>query len=489
MNFKAAFIVFLFLVTLAVGLLFLSLELIALCIFIFLIIVADYSINLKHFDISIERKIVDPVKKRYYMGEDIEISTKILLKQFKGHIIEVIEPLDSRLMKDGVKIIENNGGFDEKSLNDSADDSLLKVEIDNEYSEIHSFFYLKNSRKKLEKFNKNKSLKNNRYNFKENNKKSVIFKYNYTINIKRGYYEFDPVEVRFYGIFNIFYRTIFVKSPLQLVVYPEEPGLFTLPMRSRKFLIYSGVIPSKRAGTGTDFFDIKEYSQGDKLSSINWKHNAKFTDSLFVNTFEQQNNTDISIILDTRSSAYDFRYKEEILDSAINAAYSIAKFGIFTQNRVSFFRFGSFFQYVPPAYGKFQLEKIASVLAYTQVSDISDFWELDALPKELLPPSSLIFLITPLCEEDLPHILKFIKKKFHMIIIGLDVALYEYLMISEEEKKVLLKAHLLEETRRKYLLKAVNRTYAQVLNWDCITNFTSIIKQNRDLFINMIKRY
>lgn len=489
MNFKAVFIVFLFFSTLAIGLLFFNFEIITLSIFIFMIIVVDYSVNFIRFHVSIERKIVDPVKKRYYKDEIVEISTKILVDCTRSCILQVIEPIDPKLMKRGVKIINGKGKFDRELKNNLTDESLLKIETDDDYSEIHSFFYLKNSKKKSEKQSKSKSIKNNPENFKKNNIKNVIFNYNYTINIKRGNFEFEPIEVKIYGIFNIFYRTVFVESPLQLVVYPAEPGLFTLPMRSRKFLIYSGVIPSKRAGTGTDFFDIKEYSQGDKLSSINWKHNAKFTDKLFVNTFEQQNNTDICIILDSRSSAYDFRYKEEILDSAIDAAYSLAKFGIFTQNRVSFFRFGSFFQYVPPAYGKHQLEKIASVLAYTQVSDFKDFWELDSLPKELLPTSSLIFLITPLIEEDLPHILKFIKRKFRMVIIGLNVELYEYLMISDEENKLLLKAHLLEQIRRKYLLKAVNRTSAQALDWDCITNFTSFIKQNRDLFINMIKRY
>ncbi|HQQ20071.1 MAG TPA: hypothetical protein PK520_08270, partial [Exilispira sp.] len=97
MNFKAVFIVFLFFSTLAIGLLFFNFEIITLSIFIFMIIVVDYSVNFIRFHVSIERKIVDPVKKRYYKDEIIEISTTILVDCTRSCILQVIEPIDPKL--------------------------------------------------------------------------------------------------------------------------------------------------------------------------------------------------------------------------------------------------------------------------------------------------------------------------------------------------------------------------------------------------------
>ncbi|MEJ5274153.1 MAG: DUF58 domain-containing protein, partial [Spirochaetota bacterium] len=303
------------------------------------------------------------------------------------------------------------------------------------------------------------------------------FIYSYKIIVKRGLYNLDPIKVKIYSPLFISSKEIDVNANLSFYAVPDETIDINLPIRSKKLLVYAGMIPSKKAGVGLNFYDVRQYYEGDKLNTINWKHSAK-NESLYVNEFERESNTDVAIIVDCRNNPNTYSISDEIFEKAIEAAYSIAKSMLRAQNRVSFLQFGSFFNYIKAGYGKIQLEKITQALSRLKISDQEDFWELDNIPQSIIPSESLVFLITPFSEDDLGHIIRFHQKKYRFVIIALDIIEYLYNRMDEKEKEAYKKAYMLASTIRKMTIETAKKAGAIVLNYNCIEPFGQFISEN-----------
>ncbi len=303
------------------------------------------------------------------------------------------------------------------------------------------------------------------------------FIYSYKIIVKRGLYNLEPIKVKLYSPLFISSKEIEVDANLSFYAVPDETIDINLPIRSKKLLVYTGMIPSKKAGVGLNFYDVRQYYEGDKLNTINWKHSAK-NESLYVNEFERESNTDVAIIVDCRNNPNTYSISDEIFEKAIEAAYCIAKSMLKAQNRVSFLQFGSFFNYIKAGYGKIQLEKITQALSRLKISDQEDFWELDNIPQSIIPSESLVFLITPFSEDDLAHIIRFHQKKYRFVIIALDIIEYLYNKMDEKEKEVYKKAYMLASTIRKMTIETAKKAGAIVLNYNCIQPFGQFISEN-----------
>jgi len=360
---------------------------------------------------------------------------------------------------------------------------LITVEIEIKFKRKFFFNLLEIIPKALAESN-NISIIKNKYLFIPD--KSMKFNYSYNLKLKRGSYEFEPIQMEVFSLFALSKKTYSLAAPLNFFVLPSEAVDIELPIKSKKLSIYAGNIPSQKAGLGLNFLDVRKYYEGDKLNQINWKHSAR-NDELYVNEFERESNTDVSIIIDCRNNE-NYSTSPQIFEKGIDAAYSIAKSMLRAQNRVSLLEFGSFFNYLRPAYGKIQLERISLALANIKISEQKDFWELDAIPQEIIPSQSLVFLITPLSDEDIPHIIKFHQKKYRFVIIALDIAEYLYKISREEEKLKLKNAYLLAKSLRMITIETAKKAGAIVLNYDCITPFNEFIKDNLEYLKQLTRK-
>ncbi len=458
-----------FVLFLAIPLVTLNSDFIAISIFCFILFIIDY------FRFSFLSNIKIEARRQILLKENNE-KIKIKNNRFNNNQIAIIETYIE---------IESDFPFFFKVQQDIPSE-LKTTSSMKSYDNIiiNSFFY---------NISKNKKSigKKNKFNDSNNSPNAIINKKNfmvsYEIKMKRGYYELDNIELKIFSPLFLNSKTIEIPAKLEFYSVPDEPIDIDLPIKSKKLSIYAGMIPAKKAGVGLNFFDVRKYYEGDRLNSINWKHSAR-TNQLYVNEFERESNTDVSIIIDCRNNYNTYSGYEEIFEKGIDAAYSIAKSMLKSQNRVSLLQFGSFFNYVRPEYGKVQLERIVQVLSRLKLSDTQDFWELDNIPISIIPSESLVFLITPLEDEDIPHIIRFHQKKYRFVIIALDIVEYTYKNYDDERKERYKKAYLLASSLRKATIELARKTGAVVLNYDCIQPFYQFIKENMFYLKELTKR-
>lgn len=462
-RFSTFFLLILFIIFLTISLLTFNSDFIALCIFCFAIFILDffYCYFFDNIEIECLRKIYliendekhEQRNNRFVDNQIAEINTRIIIKSKRRFYFKVYEKLPSNL-----KVIADQ--FNDTNKTDA-------FCIDDDGIETGFFNEIYNSKKRSSSF----SIGN------LNSIEIFSFNFSYKIKIKRGFYELNTIGIEIFGPFFILSKKLKVEAPIKFYATPDQTIDINLPIRSKKLLIYTGMIPSKKAGTGLNFFGVRQYIETDRLNSINWKHFAK-TNQLYVNEFERESNTDASIIVDCRNKLNIYMDYEQIFEKGIEAAYCIAKSLLKLHNRVSLLEFGSFFNYVRPGYGKIQLEMITQVLSRIKINVQQDFWELDNIPSSLLPAESLIFLITPLFEDDIPHIIRFHKKKYRFVIIALDFVEYLYLKFDESKREKYKKSYLLQSSLRKITIETAKKAGAIVLNYNCIEPFGQFIREN-----------
>lgn len=174
------------------------------------------------------------------------------------------------------------------------------------------------------------------------------------------------------------------------VVYPN-PEHFRQPVRPFNTQVYSGNYPSRVGGEGIEFSDTKPFAPGVPVSRINWRITAR-TRTLHVNEFVQERNADIVLLLDAYS---DFGASPHgCVDYVARCAASLAQHFLVHKNRVGCVELGYFFKWVLPATGMRQWYRILEHLTDLEVRTRHVTYEIDSVPRRLLPTRALVLAIT-----------------------------------------------------------------------------------------------
>lgn len=116
----------------------------------------------------------------------------------------------------------------------------------------------------------------------------------------RGVYHLPPVEVRTSDPFRLIEEDLEVESSsLSLIVTPRAEAPREPLGRPRHTTPRPGEFLSSNAGTGSEFYSIRDYQPSDPLRLVNWKASAQ-QDELMVNEFHDERVTQTVAILDHR---------------------------------------------------------------------------------------------------------------------------------------------------------------------------------------------
>jgi len=303
----------------------------------------------------------------------------------------------------------------------------------------------------------------------------------YTIRGSRGYYAFSPVSVKAHDPLGLVSRAQTFAAPAgRLFILPPVLRLKYVAIRPRRTRVYSGLVPARVGGTGTDFFGVREYQAGDPPHWINWHASARHPETLFSNEFEQERVTDIGIVLDGRQRANLFG-RQSIFEHSTLAAAALADAFLSQGNRVSLLVYGRFLQWTLPGYGKVQRERILRALALAEIGDSQAFADLDNIPTRLFPAHSQVVLISPLLHgaspllrdeiDDVAVLIRLRARGYQVMVISPDpVAFEESEIRADPLQKVRLPdvrlAVRVVRIERTLMLQHLRRAGVQVINWD-----------------------
>ena len=287
----------------------------------------------------------------------------------------------------------------------------------------------------------------------------------YQIRGPRGSYQFSNIHCLVREAFGLIKRELHVQEPSRLSILPKVWSLRPIQIRPRRTRGFAGPIPSNKAGSGTDFFGVREYHTGDPRRWINWRISARYPNRLFSNEFEKERIADVGLILDARQRTNINAADESLFEHAIRATAALASAFLKEGNRVGLLIYGRGLERTHPGYGKQQRQSILQSLSHAQVGDSLVFDNLDYLPTRFFPSESQIVLVSPLCQDDPPVLTRIRARGYSVLVISPDPVDFEARIIKAREGNFVGTARDLAELERGLWIKTLRRVGIPVVNW------------------------
>lgn len=217
--------------------------------------------------------------------------------------------------------------------------------------------------------------------------------YSLALRVK-GRHVLGPVRLRSRDLSTFFIHETIAGDSVPILVSPgkEKLGRATVPIyRTRPWW---GQIPARAPGLGTEFWSIRSYASGDERRRINWKASARL-DDLLSNEFEGERSGDFILVLDAREEAAAGTAYENAIEMGVRAAVSLAEHLLEGRNRVGLITMRAVLDWVYPAFGRRQLNRIVESLVHVRPGGQ---WRLKHLPWILgrfFPSGSHLIIISP----------------------------------------------------------------------------------------------
>jgi len=306
-------------------------------------------------------------------------------------------------------------------------------------------------------------------------KKGASYSWTYTVNAPRGSYQLDTVNVEALDHFGIRPSKQKVGARCELFVFPPLTRLNYITIRTRRTRVYSGTIPARVGGPGTEFFGLREYQPGDPPRWINWRASAHYGDDLFANEFQQERVADVDIVLDGREKTNRFRNGRSLFEHSVLAAASLADAFLTQGNRVGLLAYGRYLNWTLPGYGKVQRERVLQALANARVGDSLVFDGLNHIPVRFFPAHSQVVLVSPLDAGDFDVLVQLCARGYQVMVISPDPVSFELSYLQDKPSVAL--AGRVVQMERNLLLRKLRGAGVQILDWNVAHPFDQVIKR------------
>lgn len=220
---------------------------------------------------------------------------------------------------------------------------------------------------------------------------------------ERGLYSLGPVYARAEDLAGLRFVEESFEDTEIVAAFPSMQYISTTEVRPRRVGPWPGLVPSRKAGVGTEFYSLRPYVPGDELRRINWKSSARLG-RLITNEFEGELVTDVAIVLDTTGSAGVFGF--DFIEYSISATASLASLMLRQGNRVGLLVHGKHRAWIPPGFGKRHLLRLLYQLAVVGPGRglLPMAYVLESLAPVMLPARSQVIFISPMIEEEMAEI-------------------------------------------------------------------------------------
>ncbi len=181
---------------------------------------------------------------------------------------------------------------------------------------------------------------------------------------RRGHYRIRDAELRTTDLMGVFEFAVKVpNTDIDVVVWPR-----VLPVRNLDWLGEEAAlaetrpVSSHRRGSGTEFYGVRPYVEGDELRRVHWPSTARHGE-LTVVQFEHSFSGAVSIIVDLRKGRHEGDGKSSTLEWSACFAATLASAALRSGRRVRLFAHGGKDCTVAPREGVAELEPILDALA------------------------------------------------------------------------------------------------------------------------------
>lgn len=284
----------------------------------------------------------------------------------------------------------------------------------------------------------------------------------YTVRPPRGNYYFQDVLVTVGDHLGVLRERTLLPARMRVLALPEVMRLRSVAIRPPRTHGHFGPIPSRQAGSGVDFYGLRDYQPGDPRRWINWRASARLEQHIFVNQFEQERIADVGIILDARQQSNILLPDgSSLFEYSVQAAGSLSEAFLEDGNRVGLLIYGFGVERTFPGYGKVQQERILRSLGAARTGHNFALESLGYLPTRFFPSGSQIVMVSPLLTTDVPAFTQLRACGYEVLVVSPDPVEYEARWMGVEGST----AFRIARAERALLLRKLQRMNIRVLNW------------------------
>jgi uncharacterized protein (DUF58 family) len=291
----------------------------------------------------------------------------------------------------------------------------------------------------------------------------------YTVRGIRGSFTFRKVRVTASDHLGILRRQVLLSAPGQFIVLPKPLKLKRLAISPVQTRGYAGPVPARQAGSGVEFFGVREYRIGDPRNWINWRLSARHPRGLLTNEFETEQIADIGLILDARKDSDVSISDNSLFEYSVRATASLAEIFLSDGNRVGLLIYGTNPTWTFPGYGKTQRKKIFDALVRGEARESGMFANLDYLPVRRFPPRSQIVMISPLLNDDAAMLIRLRSHGYQILVISPDPVDFEFKQLRTAGSKFQLQdielAARIARLEREMILRRLRQAGIQTVDW------------------------
>lgn len=296
----------------------------------------------------------------------------------------------------------------------------------------------------------------------------------YVFNAARGGFKWDNILVSVMDPFGCIRKKLLIEAKGDSFFHPQYRKFRPFESYPWKTVSSPGINPTRRSGSSTDFFGIREYHPGDPIKKLDWKMTAKNPHKFFIREFEQESNSEIGIIVDGRKNMEINVRDASLFELEISLAASLSEMFIRQGDRVGLSISGENHKSVLPGYGKRQLQKIMNVLALAETGNDGVNDVIHSLPIRQYSCKAQLFFISPYDYNDLSYYRNLRSRGLQIVLISPDIMKFEHFNKDYKiENDIALRISKLE---RRINLEQVSQYAIPVVDWDIMEPIQPMLK-------------
>jgi uncharacterized protein (DUF58 family) len=300
--------------------------------------------------------------------------------------------------------------------------------------------------------------------------------FEYVLKPVRGVYSWASIQAFSADPLGLFIQHREIAAPGELLVRPTPIKIRPVSIGLRSTKLAAGPIPARRAGTGTDYWGVREYRPGDSLRRLNWRLAARHPRTWYTNEFEREEIADFGLILDTRRLSNASAMEGVLFENAISAAASLAEMVLKNGNRVSMLVFGQAMSPIFPGSGKYQLNRVLESLGRARLGEYVPFNYLMYFPVRLFPARAQIIVLSTLNRRDLEGYARLRAYGYDVLLITPDPVEYSFRMMPKSALGML--AYRAARVERIVLLERLVEMGVKVADWRVDTPLDHVLHES-----------
>ena len=286
----------------------------------------------------------------------------------------------------------------------------------------------------------------------------------YTIEAPlRGFYTIGPVCIRIQDTFGLFHNEREIHLYDDFLVFPKMEDIKDALIKSRVPKIFTGAVNIRNPGDGSNFYNLRDYVEGDSIKKVNWNATARTGGTMMVNEYERDAVSDIILIIDSRSVSETGPVSRNSLVYSTRAAASLAQYFLSRRDSVGLVIYSDEIVSVDRDTGKKQLYVLLTKLAGAMAKGNTP---LRVVTNRIMPHinrGSPVIILSPL--EDDPTIIDAVRdfraRNFDVTVLSPSSLEFEF-----DARRLDRTGYELLKTERDIIISEIRGLGAFVMDWE-----------------------